>query len=183
MLPLPQVIGPDEDGTWTALRYAFDHDGHKFVHTTTTRVRKLPKASLSDFETWADSGKYYSTNKMLLESRRASGTKSEEKESYWDLLAKMRNGDVLPELCQNCGKTCDHWTSECPYTDLAAPVETFVDKRVYAAIVDQKTGATIGLGFINFANKEAAEIAINKLNGFRDDNLMLRVDWATPRAN
>ncbi|CAI0392386.1 unnamed protein product [Linum tenue] len=153
-------------------------------------------------------------------------------------------------LCRTCGKKGDHWTSRCPYKDLAAPVESFVDKpptseaaapggatkgsyvppsmrpgaersvgsdmrrrneensvrvtnlsedtrepdlldlfrpfgpvsRVYVAI-DQKTGVSRGFGFVNFVSKEDAERAINKLNGYGYDNLILRVEWATPRAN
>ncbi|KNA03373.1 hypothetical protein SOVF_209820 [Spinacia oleracea] len=53
--------------------------------------------------------------------------------------------------------------------------------RVYVAI-DQKTGLTRGFGFVNFAIREEAERAINKLNGYGYDNLILRVEWATPRA-
>ncbi|KAK3422533.1 hypothetical protein EUGRSUZ_G02983, partial [Eucalyptus grandis] len=51
---------------------------------------------------------------------------------------------------------------------------------VYVAI-DQKTGLSRGFGFVNFVNKEDAERAINKLNGYGYDNLILRVEWATPR--
>ncbi|OVA00299.1 RNA recognition motif domain [Macleaya cordata] len=54
--------------------------------------------------------------------------------------------------------------------------------RVYVA-VDQKTGMSRGFGFVNFVNKEDAERAINKLNGYGYDNLILKVEWATPRAN
>lgn len=147
-------------------------------------------------------------------------------------------------VCRTCGKKGDHWTSKCPYKDLAAPVDSF-DKlppsdpapgkstyvpptlrgggdrtgtemrrrndensvrvtnlsedtrepdllelfrtfgpvtRVYVAI-DQKTGVSRGFGFVNFVNKEDAERAINKLNGYGYDNLILRVEWATPRPN
>ncbi|MCL7045251.1 hypothetical protein MKW94_000838 [Papaver nudicaule] len=150
-------------------------------------------------------------------------------------------------VCRTCGKKGDHWTSKCPYKDLAAPPESFSDKpatadaatpsksgtyvhpgqregaklgsemrprrheensvrvtnlsedtrepdllelfrtfgavsRTYVAI-DQKTGMSRGFGFVNFVNKEDAERAINKLNGYGYDNLILRVEWATPRAN
>lgn len=54
--------------------------------------------------------------------------------------------------------------------------------RVYVAI-DQKTGMSRGFGFVNFVNREDAERAINKLNGYGYDNLILRVEWAAPRAN
>ena len=54
--------------------------------------------------------------------------------------------------------------------------------RVYVA-VDQKTGLSRGFGFVNFVNREDAERAINKLNGYGYDNLILRVELATPRPN
>ncbi|KAL9273081.1 Eukaryotic translation initiation factor 3 subunit G-like protein [Drosera capensis] len=53
--------------------------------------------------------------------------------------------------------------------------------RVYVSM-DQKTGTSRGFGFVNFVNREDAEKAINKLNGYGYDNLILRVEWATPRA-
>ncbi|XP_004503272.1 uncharacterized protein [Cicer arietinum] len=53
--------------------------------------------------------------------------------------------------------------------------------RVYVAI-DQKTGMSRGFGFVNFVGKEDAQRAINKLNGYGYDNLILRVEWATPRT-
>lgn len=53
--------------------------------------------------------------------------------------------------------------------------------RAYVAI-DQKTGMSRGFGFVNFVNREDAERAINKLNGYGYDNLILRVEWATPRS-
>ncbi|RAL51260.1 hypothetical protein DM860_010762 [Cuscuta australis] len=54
--------------------------------------------------------------------------------------------------------------------------------RVYVAI-DQKTGMSRGFGFVNFVIKEDAQRAINKLHGYGYDNLILHVEWATPRAN
>ncbi|KAL5580916.1 hypothetical protein UlMin_013358 [Ulmus minor] len=53
--------------------------------------------------------------------------------------------------------------------------------RVYVA-ADQKTGMRRGFGFVYFVDKEDAQRAINKLNEYGYDNLILRVEWATPRA-
>jgi translation initiation factor 3 subunit G len=39
------------------------------------------------------------------------------------------------------------------------------------------------LAFVNFVHREDAEKAISKLNGYGYDNLILRVEWATPRPN
>lgn len=179
------------------------------------------------------------------------GTKPEEAKASGDGLAQLSKGGAVLMVCRTCGKKGDHWTSKCPYKDLAAPVESFVDKpaaaetsaaapgagkgayvppsmranaerttgsdmrrrndensvrvtnlsedtreadlhelfrsfgavtRVYVAM-DQKTGTSRGFGFVNFVNREDAQRAINKLNGYGYDNLILRVEWATPRTN
>ncbi|CAJ2657785.1 unnamed protein product [Trifolium pratense] len=53
--------------------------------------------------------------------------------------------------------------------------------RVYVAI-DKTTGMSRGFGFVNFVNREDAQKAISKLNGYGYDNLILKVEWATPRT-
>ncbi|CAI0410845.1 unnamed protein product [Linum tenue] len=47
--------------------------------------------------------------------------------------------------------------------------------------MDQKTGVSRGFGFVNFVSREDGERAIRKLNGYGYDNLILRLEWATPR--
>lgn len=71
-------------------------------------------------------------------------------------------------------------TREADLHDLFRPFGAV--SRVYVAI-DQKTGTSRGFGFVNFVSREDAERAINKLNGYGYDNLILRVEWAAPRAN
>ncbi|CAI9108722.1 OLC1v1008399C1 [Oldenlandia corymbosa var. corymbosa] len=55
--------------------------------------------------------------------------------------------------------------------------------RVYVARDQKGGGISRGFGFVNFRNKEDAERAIAKLNGYGYDNLILRVEWAAPRTN
>ncbi|CAL1394689.1 unnamed protein product [Linum trigynum] len=263
LLPPKEVIGPDESGIKRVIEYKFNDDGNKVKITTTTRVRKLAKARLSrralERRNWPKFGDavhedvgarltMVSTEEILLERPRAPGSKQEDNKMGSDNLSQLSKGAVLM-LCRTCGKKGDHWTSRCPYKDLAAPSESFVDKpptseanapggstkgsyvppsmrpgaersvgsdmrrrneensvrvtnlsedtrepdlldlfrpfgpvsRVYVAI-DQKTGVSRGFGFVNFVSKEDAERAINKLNGYGYDNLILRVEWATPRT-
>eukprot|EP00246_Nothoceros_aenigmaticus_P016934 TRINITY_DN7953_c0_g1_i1.p1 TRINITY_DN7953_c0_g1~~TRINITY_DN7953_c0_g1_i1.p1 ORF type:complete len:288 (+),score=65.96 TRINITY_DN7953_c0_g1_i1:160-1023(+) len=52
--------------------------------------------------------------------------------------------------------------------------------RIYVAF-DRDTGLSRGFAFINFVNRDDAIRAINKLDGYGYDNLILRVEWATPR--
>ncbi|KAA8539683.1 hypothetical protein F0562_026375 [Nyssa sinensis] len=265
LLPPRQVIGPDENGIKKVIEYKFNDEGNKVKITTTTRVRKLAKAHLSkravERRSWPKFGDavhedvgsrltMVSTEEILLERPRAPGSKQEETKVAGDSLAQLGKGGAVLMVCRTCGKKGDHWTSRCPYKDLAPPTEAFIDKpaasettvasgtvkgayvppsmragaerpagsdmrrrneensvrvtnlsedtrepdllelfrtfgpvsRVYVAI-DQKTGMSRGFGFVNFVNKEDAERAINKLNGYGYDNLILRVEWATPRTN
>ncbi|CAA0834661.1 eukaryotic translation initiation factor 3G1 [Striga hermonthica] len=268
LLPPKQVIGPDENGIKKVVEYKFNDEGNKVKITTTTGIRKLANARLSkraiERRSWPKFGDavhedvgsrltMVSTEEILLERPRAPGTKQEEVKAAGDPLAQMTKGGAVLMVCRACGKKGDHWTSRCPYKDLAQPTDTFTDKpaaeaggtsagaggkgayvppsmrgggggterggsdmrrrneensvrvtnlsedtrepdlhelfrpfgavsRVYVAI-DQKTGMSRGFGFVNFVNREDAERAINKLNGYGYDNLILRVEWAAPRAN
>ncbi|WOG93962.1 hypothetical protein DCAR_0313252 [Daucus carota subsp. sativus] len=264
LLPPKQVIGPDENGIKKVIEYKFNDDGNKIKITTTTRVRKLAKARLSkravERRSWPKFGDavredvgarltMVSTEEISLERPRPPGSKPDEGKVSGDSLAQLGKGAVLM-LCRTCGKKGDHWTSRCPYKDLAPQTDAFVDKppisdvpmptgatkgtyvppslragaerpavpdmrrrneensvrvtnlsedtrepdllelfrtfgpvsRVYVAI-DQKTGVSRGFGFVNFVSKEDAERAIMKLNGYGYDNLILHVEWATPRVN
>ncbi|XP_042438057.1 eukaryotic translation initiation factor 3 subunit G-like [Zingiber officinale] len=265
LLPPRVVIGPDENGVKKVIEYRFDDAGNKVRVTTTTRVRKLTRARLSkralERRSWPKFGDaahedvgarltMVSTEEILLERPRAPGSKADEPKAAGDPFAAMGKAGAVLMVCRTCGKKGDHWTSKCPYKDLAPPTDTFLDKppgaeaaaspagtgkntyvppsmragaenrgtemrrrndensvrvtnlsedtrepdllelfrtfgpvtRVYVA-VDQKTGASRGFGFVNFVNRDDAEKAINKLNGYGYDNLILRVEWATPRPN
>lgn len=178
------------------------------------------------------------------------GTKADESKTAADALSQLGKTGGSLMVCRTCGKKGDHWTSRCPYKDLAPQTESFTDQppasdatapggttkgayvppslragaerttgtdmrrrneensvrvtnlsedtrepdllelfrtfgpvtRTYVAI-DQKTGMSRGFGFVNFVNRDDAERAINKLNGYGYDNLILNVEWAAPRTN
>ena len=52
--------------------------------------------------------------------------------------------------------------------------------RIYVA-TDRETGESRGFPFINFMRRDEAQKAIDTLDGFGFDNLILRVEWAQPR--
>jgi len=52
--------------------------------------------------------------------------------------------------------------------------------RIFLA-KDRNTDTSRGFAFINYQTKEAAQKAIDKLNGHGYDNLILHVEWAKPR--
>jgi translation initiation factor 3 subunit G len=266
LLPPVQIIGPDANGVKKVIEYKFNSENKKVKVTTTTRIRKLANARLSkraiQRRSWPKFGDavhedvgarltMVSTEEIVLERPRAPGTKAEEKTATGDQLSQIGKAGAVLMVCRTCGKKGDHWTSRCPYKDLAAPTDTFDEKapasdgttsaapgttrgsyvppsmrpgaeksggsdmrrrneensvrvtnlsedtrepdlhelfrtfgpvsRVYVAL-DQKTGMSRGFGFVNFMSREDAEKAINKLNGYGYDNLILRVEWAAPRA-
>ncbi|KAG6434269.1 hypothetical protein SASPL_105893 [Salvia splendens] len=121
------------------------------------------------------------------------GTKADEAKSAGDPLAQMgRGGAVLMHERSGTDMRRRNEENSVRVTNLSEDtrepdlVELFrpfgLVSRVYVAI-DQKTGTSRGFGFVNFVNREDAERAINKLNGYGYDNLILRVEWAAPRAN
>jgi len=54
-------------------------------------------------------------------------------------------------------------------------------QRVFLA-KDMSTGQSKGFAFITYYNKEDAQKAIDKLNGHGYDNLIMKVEWAKPKA-
>eukprot|EP00252_Welwitschia_mirabilis_P002445 TRINITY_DN1239_c0_g1_i1.p1 TRINITY_DN1239_c0_g1~~TRINITY_DN1239_c0_g1_i1.p1 ORF type:complete len:303 (-),score=42.07 TRINITY_DN1239_c0_g1_i1:101-1009(-) len=276
LLPPPRVIGPDENGVKKIIEFKFNEHGQKIKKITTTRVRKVAKLRISkralERREWRKFGDavnesenkhltMISTEEIRLERPRPPGSQQEDVKAAGDplaMLASKGGAGAMLMVCRICGKKGDHWTSKCPYKDLAPqgtesiglPTETVGNAaapaaapaasgkntyvppslrggpaaaergaegtrrrndensvrvtnlsedtresdlhelfkpfgnitRVYVA-VDQRTGVSRGFGFVNFMNREDAQRAINKLNGYGYDNLILRVEWATPRQN
>ncbi len=66
-----------------------------------------------------------------------------------------------------------------PDQDLFSPFGLI--SRIYIAY-DRETGESRGFAFVNFVHKEDAARAVAKLDGYGYDNLILRVEFAAPRA-
>ncbi|KAK3283023.1 hypothetical protein CYMTET_9263 [Cymbomonas tetramitiformis] len=270
-LPDVQVFGPDSKGIKTVIEYKVRDDGVKVKITKKIRcsrkVKKVSKA-VQERRKWArfgdakgeranDNISMVSVEQVFLEKPTLDGKKKEDSS---DPLTALVNQNASLLVCRICGKKGDHWTSKCPYKDLAAAkgLETgqkapegdddgtssltlpsksggYVPpsmrgggasagsggggggdsmrrgrdenslrvtnlsedtrepdlqelfrpfgpiSRIYVAY-DRDTQESRGFAFINFVNRDDAQRAIDKLNGYGYDNLILRVEWAAPRA-
>ncbi|KAG0466589.1 hypothetical protein HPP92_018169 [Vanilla planifolia] len=145
------VIGPDENGVKKVVEYKFNDDGNKVKITTTTRTRKAGRARFSANALWsADRGAslgmlhkrmpvaastMVSTEEIILERPRALlkvqfilKSKVEEPKAAGTRLLQWGKPGAVLMVCRTCGKKGDHWTSKCPYKDLAQPADSFIDK-------------------------------------------------------
>lgn len=228
------------------------------VHTETKKVTPA-MAARKKWAKFGDAQRYkpgdesmtaVSIEEIFLERYRA--TPKSESEKQGDELAKMASSNTSLLVCRICGKKGDHWTTKCPYKDLAsmntlglgdskppgdddgpgkgpgkggyvppsmragassgASMGESMNRRreensvrvsnlsedtreqdlqelfrpfgpvtrIYVAF-NRETGESRGFAFVNFVNKDDAQRAINKLDGYGYDNLILRVEWAAPR--
>ncbi|KAK3034236.1 hypothetical protein RJ639_032171, partial [Escallonia herrerae] len=88
---------------------------------------------------------------------------------------RRRNDDNAVRVENLSEDTCD--------ADLKDLFGTFGPVLRAHVVKDYKTGLSRGYGFVNFVSREAAQRAINNLNGYDYDNLILSVQWSAPRAN
>ncbi|KAF8702489.1 hypothetical protein HU200_032868 [Digitaria exilis] len=144
LLPPRVVLGPDAGGLRKVIEYRFDDDGKKVKVTTTTRTRSLARARLSrsavERRSWTKFGDavkggddgsrltMVSTEEVLLERPRAPGKQAEEPTTSGDPMSMASTGGALLMVCRICKAKGDHWTSKCPYKDLAQQAEGFVDR-------------------------------------------------------
>lgn len=75
-----------------------------------------------------------------------TGTKSEESKATGDSLAQLGKGGAVLMVCRTCGKKGDHWTSRCPYKDLAPQSEAFSDKPLASETAAAASGGTTTKG-------------------------------------
>jgi len=263
-LPASQVIGPDAQGVKTVIDYRQKEDGSKVRTTKKLRVmtttKKVTKEMLErkNWVKFGDAQRYkpgdesmtaVSIEEIFIERVRAQPKTEAEKAA--DPLAAMSNNNASLLVCRICGKKGDHWTTKCPYKDLAsmntlglgdakmdegeggagaggkagyvppsmragatggASMGDSMNRRreensvrvsnlsedtreqdlqelfrpfgpvtrIYVAF-NRETGESRGFAFVNFVNKDDAQRACDKLDGYGYDNLILRVEWAAPR--
>ena len=131
-LPANTRSGPDEEGVITVVEYRVNDAG---VRTKTTKkfkeheVVKKVTPEMLERKQWAKFGdaKRYkpgdesmtavSLEEIFLEKVRTQPKSEVEKAG--DPLAAMASAQTSLLVCRTCGKKGDHWTSKCPYKDLA----------------------------------------------------------------
>ncbi|KAK1265606.1 Arginine/serine-rich protein 45 [Acorus gramineus] len=187
LLPPKVVEGPDENGVKRTIEYKFDGEGNKVRVTTTTRVRKLARARLSrravERREWAkfgdaareDAGSrltMVSTEEILLERPRAPGSKAEEPRVAGDPLASLSKGGAVLMVCRTCGKKGDHWTSKCPYKDLAQQTDNMPPTETTATPATANKSTYIPPGMRGGGERTGSEMRRrNEENSVRVTNL------------
>mmetsp|Transcript_31362 Transcript_31362/g.43514 ORF Transcript_31362/g.43514 Transcript_31362/m.43514 type:complete len:286 (+) Transcript_31362:116-973(+) len=130
--PDVQVFGPDAKGIKTVIEHKVREDGVKVKVTQKIRVskqrkkvskcvaerRKWPKFGLAKGDRANENISAVSVEQVFLEKPNLTGQK--EKKDTGDPLAALANQNASLLVCRICGKKGDHWTSKCPYKDLAA---------------------------------------------------------------
>ena len=254
-LPPSEKHGPDADGVYTSVTYQVNEAG---VRTKTVKrykeheVTKKVTPGMLERKTWekfGDAKRYkpgdesmtaVSLEEIFLEKARLQPKSEVEKAA--DPVSAMASAQTSLLVCRTCGKKGDHWTSKCPYKDLAndgskppeedgglgprkpggyvppsmragatgtgASMDRRRDEnsirvsnlsedtreqdlqelfrpfgpvtRIYVAI-NRETGEGRGFAFVNMVRREDGQRAIDKLDGYGYDSLILRVEWAAPR--
>ena len=101
-----------------------------------------------------------------------------------------RSKDTQTEICcsilqtqqehiQNTTCSISENTTEADLQDLFKPFGRI--SRVYLA-KDKETLQSRGFAFVSFVNKDDAARAMEKLQGFGYDHLILKLEWARPNA-
>ncbi|CAN6235947.1 unnamed protein product [Urochloa humidicola] len=176
LLPPRVVLGPDAGGLLKVIEYRFDDEGNKVKVTTTTRTRSLARTRLSrsavERRSWTKFGDavkgddggsrltMISTEEVLLERPRAPGKQAEER-------TISGCGGTLLMLCRICGKKGDHWTSKCPYKDLAPQAEGVGDRP---STPDGRAAPPAGRMYVPPNKKEGADTSGASMRRRNDEN-------------
>lgn len=91
-----------------------------------------------------------------------------------------RNTEIVAQRDDSCTVRVANLSEEVKDSDLRELFRRFGGiQRIYLA-KDKETHQSRGFAFINFYNKEDAQVAINALDGHGYDHLILSVSWANP---
>lgn len=74
----------------------------------------------------------------------SAGSKAEETNIAGDALAAAGKAGAVLMVCRTCGKKGDHWTSKCPYKDLAPQTDNFIEKALGPETTSSASGTNKG---------------------------------------
>ncbi|CAI5948446.1 unnamed protein product [Closterium sp. NIES-65] len=132
VLPPTQTIGPDEKGIKIVIEWRLNEEGQRVKVTKKIRVKKqlkklkpevIRRRSLKKFgdavgQVGSDNFTMVSTEEIFLERPNQAQSKQDEQAKPSGDLAAIGSASLM--VCRICGKKGDHWTSKCPFKDLAA---------------------------------------------------------------
>jgi len=131
-LPANSRTGPDGDGVITVVEYRLNESGMRIKMTKKFKEHEVVKKVTPEMLARKSMGKFgdakrykagdesmtaVSLEEIFLERARTQPKSEVEKAS--DPLAAMASAQTSLLVCRTCGKKGDHWTSKCPYKDLA----------------------------------------------------------------
>ncbi|KAJ1272444.1 hypothetical protein BS78_06G202100 [Paspalum vaginatum] len=115
-----------------------------------------------------------SSEEVLLERPRAPGKRADEP-TCGDPLDMAMPKSTLLMVCRTCGKNGDHWTSKCPYKDLASQAESFVNRPSTADGLAAPDG-TGGRTYVPPNKKEGADSGGASMMRRRNEENSIRVN-------
>ncbi|CAI5478503.1 unnamed protein product [Closterium sp. Yama58-4] len=194
VLPPTQVIGPDEKGIKIVIEWRLNEEGQRVKVTKKIRVKKqlkklkpevIRRRSLKKFgdavgQVGSDNFTMVSTEEIFLERPNQAQAKQDEQAKPSGDLAAIGSASLM--VCRICGKKGDHWTSKCPFKDLAAARGLAVGEKFdedgaapAAAAPSGKTSYVPPSLRAGGAASRAGEDSGGRRGGGRDDSNSVRV--------
>ncbi|XVF08154.1 hypothetical protein REPUB_Repub06bG0201600 [Reevesia pubescens] len=193
-LPPRQVIGPDENGIKKVIEYKFNEAGNKVKVTSTFRVRKVKMSKRAiERRSWAKFGDatnvevgtkitIVSAEEIFFERSRIKEREVDEKKAGEDALGQLGSRGNFLMLCSTCGKKGDHFTSKCPYKDLAPQIEQLNYGRLSSADAAAASSKANSSSYVPPSMREGAKKSIGKDKRRRNKENSIWVTNLSPDA-
>ncbi|KAF9622871.1 hypothetical protein IFM89_035001 [Coptis chinensis] len=101
---------------------------------------------------------------------RKPGSKPDEGKIVGDPLSNLgKGGGAVLMVCRTCGKRGDRWTAQCPFKDLAQPLESFVDKPPASETTTPSSGTSKG-AYVPPSQRAGADRSGHDMRRRNDEN-------------
>ncbi|KAF9612372.1 hypothetical protein IFM89_039199 [Coptis chinensis] len=98
------------------------------------------------------------------------GSKPDEGKIVGDPLSNLgKGGGAVLMVCRTCGKRGDRWTAQCPFKDLAQPLESFVDKPPTSETTAPSSGTSKG-AYVPPSQRAGADRSGHDMRRKNDEN-------------